>query len=115
MKSQFSQKLESLGRIRGVVGAMIVGESDGLVVDAILQSDIRGEVVAALAASLYRRARLAATEAGLGSRGFLQLDAEHGRVCAAGMGELVLVTIAETHANAGLIRSEMLRNVEGEQ
>jgi predicted regulator of Ras-like GTPase activity (Roadblock/LC7/MglB family) len=31
------------------------------------------------------------------------------------MGELVLVTIAETHANAGLIRSEMLRNVEGEQ
>jgi predicted regulator of Ras-like GTPase activity (Roadblock/LC7/MglB family) len=109
MKSPFASKLENLGRIRGVVGALVVGESDGLVVDANLQQGARAEVIAALAASLYRRARLASGAAGLGSSGFLQLDAENGRICAAGMGDLVLVTIAEARANVGMIRMEMLR------
>ena len=110
MNSPFTQKLEALGRIRGVLGAMVVGESDGLVVDAILQGGVRGEIIAALAASLYRRARLATGAAGLGSSGFLTLDAEQGRVCAAGAGDLVIVVIAESAANVGLIRIEMLRD-----
>jgi predicted regulator of Ras-like GTPase activity (Roadblock/LC7/MglB family) len=116
MKSPFGARLEALGRIRGVSGAMVVGESDGLVIDAILQEGTRGDVVAALAASLYRRARLAVGAAGLGSSGFLQLDAEEGRICAAGIGDgdLVLVALAETRANIGLIRMEMLRD-PGEQ
>ena len=112
MKTPFSPRLEALSRIRGVVGALVVGESDGLVVDAVLQSNVRGEVVAALAASLYRRTRLAAKAAGLGTSGFLQLDAEQGRICATGVNDLVLVTIAESHANAGMIRSEMMRGHE---
>ena len=114
MRSQFAGKLDTLGRIRGVSGAMVVGESDGLVIDAILQEGTRGDVVAALAASLYRRARLAAGAAGLGSSGFMQLDAEQGRICAAGIGsgDPVLVAIPEPRANVGLIRTEMLREAK---
>ena len=43
-----------------------------------------GEVVAALAASLYRKARLCSAAAGLGTVSFLQLDAERGHICAVG-------------------------------
>jgi predicted regulator of Ras-like GTPase activity (Roadblock/LC7/MglB family) len=93
---------------------MIVGESDGLVVDANLQEGTRGDVIAALAASLYRRARLASAAAGLGARGFFQLDAEQGRICAAAIGDadLLIVAIAEARANIGQIRMEMLRGGE---
>ena len=114
MKSPYGTKLDALGRIRGVAGAMVVGESDGLVVDAILQDGTRGDVVAALVASLYRRARLASGAAGPGSSGFLQLDAEEGRICAAGIGkdDLVLIAIAESRANVGMIRMEMLREAK---
>jgi predicted regulator of Ras-like GTPase activity (Roadblock/LC7/MglB family) len=91
---------------------MVVGESDGLVIDAILQPQLQGDVVAALAASLYRRARLAMQAANLGSSGYMQLDAERGRLSVVGMHDLVIVAVAESHANAGLIRSEMLRGIE---
>jgi predicted regulator of Ras-like GTPase activity (Roadblock/LC7/MglB family) len=94
---------------------MIVGESDGLVVDAVLQSGVKGEVVAALGASLYRKSRLAGEAAGFGATSFLQLDAENGRLCAAGQGDLVLVAVAESQANAGLIRAEMMRPMERSQ
>jgi predicted regulator of Ras-like GTPase activity (Roadblock/LC7/MglB family) len=112
VKSPFSGKLDALSRIRGVQGALVAGESDGLVVDAVLQAGVRGEVIAALAASLYRRARLAAGAAGLGSSGFLTLDADEGRICAAGTGDLVIVVVAEPRANVGMIRMEMLRDTQ---
>lgn len=109
MKSPFSDALAALARQRGVTGSMVVSESDGIIVDSNLQIGVRGPVVAALAASLYRRARLAAVAAGLGEATFLQLEAELGRVCALGRGDLVLVAVAEPRANVGLIRSEMHR------
>lgn len=108
----FADVLASLTRQRGVVGSMVVSESDGIVVDSNLQIGVKGNVVAALAASLYRKARLSAETAGLGSAAFLQLEAQRGRVCAVGRGDLLLVTVAESRANVGLIRVEMLRAVE---
>ena len=42
----------------------------------------------------------------------MQLDAERGRICAAGRGELLLVVVAEPSANVGLIRVEMLKAAE---
>ena len=41
-----------------------------------------------------------------------ELDAEHGRVCAAGRGGLVVVLVAENRVNVGLVRVEMLRALE---
>jgi predicted regulator of Ras-like GTPase activity (Roadblock/LC7/MglB family) len=110
--SPFLALLGAIVKQRGVLGSMVVSEADGIIVDSYLQMGVRGNVVAALAASLYRKARLAATAAGFGDAGFLQLEAEYGRVCAIGREDLILVTIADTRANVGLIRVEMLRGLE---
>lgn len=112
-RSPFSEMLGALIRQRGVVGSMIVSESDGIIVDSNLQIGVKGTTVAALAASLYRKARLSSTAAGLGDAAFLQLEAERGRVFALGRGDLVLITVAESRANIGLIRVAMLRALEG--
>jgi predicted regulator of Ras-like GTPase activity (Roadblock/LC7/MglB family) len=108
----FTDTLASLTRQRGVLGSMVVSEADGIIVDSNLQIGIKGNTVAALAASLYRKARLSAQAAGLGTAAFLQLEAQRGRVCAVGRGDLLLVTVAESRANVGLIRVEMLRAAE---
>ena len=107
--SPFAEVLAALTRQRGVLGSMVVSETDGIIVDSNLQIGVKGSVVAALAASLYRKARLSAAAAGLGTSSFVQLEAERGRVCAVGRGDLLLVTVAEARANIGLIRVEMLR------
>lgn len=110
--SPFADILETLIRQRGVSGSLVVSEHDGIVVDSTLQIGVRGATVAALAASLYRKARLAAAAAGLGEAGVLTLEAERGRLCAIGRNDLVLVCIADAKANIGLIRVAMLRGVE---
>lgn len=112
MTSPFAAMLDSLVRQRGVLGSLVVDERDGIIVDSSLSIGLRGSVVAALAASLYRKARLSASAAGLGDATFLQLEAERGRICAVGRNDLVIVVVAEPRANIGLIRMEMLRAVE---
>lgn len=111
MKSPFEGALATMIRHRGVLGSMVVSEQDGIIVDSTLQIGVKGKAVAALAASLYRKARHAAIAAGLGDAGFLQLEAERGRICAVGRNELVLVAITDAGANLGLLRVEMLRAV----
>jgi predicted regulator of Ras-like GTPase activity (Roadblock/LC7/MglB family) len=112
LRSPFSGILQSLIRQRGVVGSMVVSESDGIIVDSNLQIGVRGPVVAALAASLFRKARMSADAAGFGGATFLQLEAEHGRVCAVGRNDLVIVAVAEARSNVGLIRVELLKALE---
>ena len=112
MSSPFSAMLDSLIRHRGVLGSLVVDERDGIIVDSILSVGLRGSVVAALAGSLYRKARLSAAAAGLGDATFLQLEAEKGRICAVGRNDLVIVVVAEPRTNIGLLRMEMLRAVE---
>ena len=110
MASPFTTMLQGLSRQRGVRAALIASEQDGIVIDSNLQIGQQGDRVAALAASLYRKARLSSTAAGLGAVSFLQMEASYGRVCAAGAGELVLVLVAAATVNVGLIRVEMLRS-----
>ena len=111
--SPFTSMLESLTRQRGVRASLIVSENDGLVVDSSLRFDQDGDRVAALAASMYRKARLSAEAAQLGAVAFLQLDAERGRVCAVGGGsDLVIVVVADPAANVGLIRVELFKALE---
>jgi predicted regulator of Ras-like GTPase activity (Roadblock/LC7/MglB family) len=110
--SPFAALLFTLVRHRGVKGCMVVDERDGVIVDANLQLGVDGAAMAALAASVYRKARRAAAAAGFGEIAFFELDAEHGRVCAAGRGGLVVVLVAENRVNVGLVRVEMLRALE---
>ena len=112
MSSPYAPVLDDLTRQRGVRASLIVSESDGLVVESRLRFGEQEDRVAALAASIYRKARLAARAAHLGAVSFLQLDAERGRVCAAGRGDLVLVVVADSAANVGLIRVELLKALE---
>lgn len=109
MASPFTAMLHTLSRQRGVTAALVVSEQDGIALDSNLQIGQHGDRVAALAASLYRKARLSAQAAGMGAVSFLQLEAPGGRVCVAGAGELVLVVVAATSVNVGLIRVELLR------
>lgn len=106
--------VERMSRQRGVRASLIVSEHDGLVIDSSLRfgEGEDGERVAALAASIYRKARLSAGAAHLGAVSFLQLDADQGRLCAVGRGELVLVVVAEPSANVGLIRVELFKALE---
>lgn len=112
MKTHLTPLLSSLTRQRGVSGSLLVDEADGVIVDATLQVGMKGAAFAALAASLYRKARLSAEAAGLGAVTFVRLRAAEGHVCAAGRNELVLVIIADARANIGLIRQEMLKALE---
>jgi predicted regulator of Ras-like GTPase activity (Roadblock/LC7/MglB family) len=111
MASPFSEMLDALTRQRGVTAALVVSERDGIVVDSNLQIGQSGDAVAALAASLYRKARLSARAAGMGAVSFMQLEAPQGRLCAVGGGQLVLVVVAEASVNVGLIRVELLKSV----
>ena len=109
MNSPFTTMLQTLSRQRGVSAALIVSEQDGIVVDSNLQIGQRGDRVAALAASLYRKARLSARAAGMGAVSFMQLEAPNGRLCAIGAGDLVIVVVAAATVNVGLVRVELMR------
>jgi predicted regulator of Ras-like GTPase activity (Roadblock/LC7/MglB family) len=113
MASPFAPMLDAMTRQRGVTAALVVSERDGIIVDSNLQIGQNGEKVAALAASLYRKARLSARAAGMGAVSFMQLEAPGGRICAVGGGSLVLIVVAESTVNVGLVRVELLRAVEG--
>ncbi len=105
--------VDGLTRHRGVQASLIVSERDGLVVESSLRFGQDGDRVAALGASMYRKARLSAAAACLGAVSFLQLDAERGRICAVGgRNDLVVVVVAEPGANVGLIRVELFKALE---
>jgi predicted regulator of Ras-like GTPase activity (Roadblock/LC7/MglB family) len=113
MTARFTSILDSLTRQRGVRASLLVSEKDGLVVHSNLRFGQDGDRVAALAASMYRKARLSADAARLGAVAFLQLDAERGRICVVGgRSDLVIVVVAESTANVGMIRVELLKALE---
>jgi predicted regulator of Ras-like GTPase activity (Roadblock/LC7/MglB family) len=112
MSISFAKLTESMIRHRGVLGAMVVGLDDGLIVNSTLQIGVNGNAFAALTASLYRKARRSALAAGFGTTSFLELTAEQGRVCTAGGEELALVVVCESRVNVGMLRVELLKAAE---
>lgn len=92
----------------GVRGALVVAVRDGLIVDGRVHVGVRGEAVAALAASLFRRA-CQATANGDGSIRFVELEAEGGRIMIAGVEELALMAVLDKRANAGQARVAVQR------
>jgi predicted regulator of Ras-like GTPase activity (Roadblock/LC7/MglB family) len=110
--SPYADPLAALTRHRGVLGCLIVDAEQGLVVDASLQHGVQGDAIAALAASLFRKARLSARAAGLGEASALRLEAETGQILIVGRGDVLLVVAAEPFANVGLLRAEMRRAAE---
>jgi len=107
--SAFGTVVSAVTRHRGVTACLVVSEEDGIVVDGSAQIGVDTAAFAALTASLYRKASRAAEAAGFGSVSFCELEAERGRVLAAGRGGLVVVAVAEPRVNLGLVRVELLR------
>jgi len=107
--SAFAAALASVTRHRGVMACLVVAEEDGIVIDGTAQVGVDTAAFAALTASLYRKAARASASAGFGVTGFCELEAERGRVLAAGRNGIVLVAVAESRANLGLLRVEMLK------
>ena len=110
--TEFTRILDAFSRQRGVRASLVVSAADGIAVESSLQIGEDGARVAALAASLYRKARKSATAAGLGTTGFLQLEAEAGRLCMLGGDDVILVVVTQRDANVGLVRVELLRAAE---
>lgn len=104
--------LDSLVRHRGVLAALVASESDGIAIAAQTQIGISHDALAALGASLHRRARLANVAAGFGATRLVRLDASAGQLYIAGSGDLVLIVLAEPQTSAGLLRVAMQKGIE---
>jgi predicted regulator of Ras-like GTPase activity (Roadblock/LC7/MglB family) len=92
---------------------MLVAGEDGLIVAESLMEGVRGNAVAALAASLAKRFRLALETAGVGGPDFLHLQGEAGTLIVVPAPDGVLVVaVGDREMNVGLVRLEMLRAAE---
>ena len=101
-----------LTRHQGVMGAMLVGIDDGMVIAGDAGPGRDADTAAALAASLFRRTRNASQDAGLGDARFVRLEADRGHMCATARGDVVIVAVASNGINLGKLRLEMLSEVE---
>jgi predicted regulator of Ras-like GTPase activity (Roadblock/LC7/MglB family) len=109
-----AQVVATVSRVPGVMAAMVVGASDGLIVEtspviggAPGSADPRKHT-AALAAYLYSKVTRASDAARLGTPAFMRLEAEKGHICVVGARDVVLVTIVTPDANLGRVRLDMM-------
>lgn len=113
MRGRFQGILDTITRVRGVRGAMIVACEDGLVVADSLMEGVRGNALAALASSLTKHVASATAASGAGVPQFLHLQAARGALLAvSGRSEILVVAVAEPSVNVGLVRLELIRAAE---
>ncbi|MEO5590390.1 MAG: roadblock/LC7 domain-containing protein [Gemmatimonadaceae bacterium] len=112
MSHEFASVVERLQRQQGVLGVMLVGMDDGTVIAGDAGEGRDRDSAAALAASLFRRTRVAADDAGFGTTTFVRLEADRGHLCAAARGDTVIVAVTATGINLGRLRLEMLGAAE---
>ena len=109
---QFDSVVARLQRQQGVLGVLLVGLEDGMVIAGDAGPGRDGDTAAALAASLFRRTRMASADAGLGEAAFVRLEADRGHLCATAHGDVVIVAVASNGINLGKLRLEMLGAAE---
>ncbi len=111
--SHIERSLDRITRVHGVRGALVVTSADGLIVADTVMDTVRGEAVAALAASLAVRMARACQAAGVGRQQFLHLQCAGGTLLAMPAGEdVVVVVVGERNLNVGLVRLEMQQAAE---
>lgn len=113
--SAYGELLDRVNRVSGVRGSMVVAVEDGLVVEEDLMVGVPGAAVAALVASIFRRARKSVQSADFGTAQFVQVEGDDGLLFAAAppqLGDVLLVVIAERWVNVGLVRLEAAKVVE---
>ena len=108
MSHELELVVARLQRHQGVLGAMLVGMDDGMVIVGDAGPGRDADTAAALAASLFRRTKMASDDAGLGNASFVRLEADRGHLCATAHGDVVIVAVASHGINLGKLRLEML-------
>ncbi len=110
MKTDLVTSLESITRVRGVRGAMVVSAEEGLVVAESSMEGIDGAAVAALMAGVVARLGRATEAAGRTVPAFVHLRAEEGGLVAVpAPGDLLVVAVTDPAVNVGLVRLELRR------
>jgi predicted regulator of Ras-like GTPase activity (Roadblock/LC7/MglB family) len=112
MTSDLDSVVARLQRQPGVMGVMLVGIEDGMVIAGDAGAGRDSDTAAALAASLFRRTRTASADAGLGDATFVRLEADRGHLCATARADIVIVSVASSGINLGKLRLEMLAAAE---
>ncbi len=112
MSDELELVVSRLQRQQGVMGVMLVGMDDGMVIAGDAGPGRDSDTAAALAASLFRRTRNASDDAGLGNASFVRLEADRGHLCATARGDVVIVAVASSGINLGKLRLEMLGAAE---
>ncbi len=113
MSERLERALDRISRVRGVRGSMWVAAEDGIPVAQLLMEGVKGNAVAALAASLARKVSGAAAATGAGHVRFVQMESDGGTLLVAPAAQdLLVVALADSHVNVGLARLEMMRDAE---
>ncbi len=113
MSTKLLDSLETVTRVRGVRGAMVVSAEEGLVVAETSMEGIDGSAVAALTAGVVARLTRATEAAGRAAPAFVHLQAEGGALLAVPAGvDLLVVAVTDAEVNVGLARLELRRAAE---
>ncbi|HOC52631.1 MAG TPA: roadblock/LC7 domain-containing protein [Caldisericia bacterium] len=95
--------LRKLKSIHGVIGVMIV-ESDGLLINSIVESNIDPEAISGLCASVFRNSRSILNTTNLGDLEIATLEADNGTLFIKRVEEVFLALLTRKEINLGLIR-----------
>lgn len=113
MSTDIGATLDSVTRVRGVRGAMVVSAEEGLVVAESSMEGIDGSAVAALTAGVVARLTRATEAAGRTAPAFVHLQADAGALLAVpAPGELLVVAVTDPEVNVGLVRLELRHAAE---
>ncbi|HEX5003743.1 MAG TPA: roadblock/LC7 domain-containing protein [Gemmatimonadales bacterium] len=113
MSTDIAGSLESVTRVRGVRGAMVVSAEEGLVVAESSMEGIDGGAVAALTAGVVARLARATDGAGRSAPAFVHLRADAGAILAVpAPGDLLVVAVTDPEINVGLVRLELRHAAE---
>lgn len=113
MSTRLLDSLETVTRVRGVRGAMVVSAEEGLVIAETSMEGIDGAAVAALTAGVVTRLGRATEAAGRTAPAFVHLQAEAGALLAVPAGtDLLVVAVTDPEVNVGLVRLELRRAAE---
>lgn len=104
--------LSPIMRLRGIRAAVIAAEDDGMVIDGAARIGIDAEAVAAFAAALVRRTKVAAEEVIAGAPQVMTVEASGGRLIVASASDLVVAVVADAEAHPGIIRVAARRAAE---
>ena len=109
---KFDDVLDRLSRVAGVRGAMLVDAQAGVPIVAEMAEGMQGPAVAAMAASLVKRAARATASANFGGLRTIQLEGPDGHLVVANHGDIIAVAVTRPDAQLGLVRVEIRNAVE---